>query len=241
MDLAAFPGASLDAWVLCSYDSMASAVVKAYDEYDFKTANQLIYDFCNDTLSAVYLAAIKDRLYCDKPDSPRRRRTQTTLWELTDGLCRLLAPVLPHTADEAYRSLWKTANDDAARCVHLCEFITGFGVSADPAWAVAMKAVADATKALEKAKADLGVENRLDAGIVLPDPDGSLKRLEETDLADVLGVSRVTLDASAKEPRVVDLRNDPRCERSWKRDGTVKQRSDGGWLSQRDAEAVGLA
>ncbi len=241
VSLDAFAGASLDAWVLGAYDTMASAVVKAYDGYDFKAASQLLYDFCNDTLSAVYLAAIKDRLYCDRPDSARRRRTQTTLWDLTDGLCRLLAPILPHTADEAYRSLWKASNDDAARCVHLCEFITGFGVSTDPAWTVAMNTVAEATRALEKAKAELGVENRLDAGVVLPDPDGSLKRLDGADLADVLGVSRVTLDAGAKEPRVLDLRAEPRCERSWKRDSTVKQRSDGGWLSERDAEALGLA
>ena len=34
---------------------------------------------------------------------------------------------------------------------------------------------------------------------------------------------------------------EPRCERSWRRDGTVRQRSDGGWLSDRDAEAVGVA
>jgi isoleucyl-tRNA synthetase len=40
---------------------------------------------------------------------------------------------------------------------------------------------------------------------------------------------------------VQDLRGEPRCERSWRRDATVKQRSDGGWLSDRDAEAVGIA
>ena len=35
-------------------------------------------------------------------------------------------------------------------------------------------------------------------------------------------------------------RSEPRCERSWKRDETVRQRSDGGWLSDRDAAAVGV-
>jgi isoleucyl-tRNA synthetase len=40
---------------------------------------------------------------------------------------------------------------------------------------------------------------------------------------------------------VIDLRDEPRCERSWKRDGTVRARSDGGMLSERDAVAVGLA
>jgi isoleucyl-tRNA synthetase len=39
---------------------------------------------------------------------------------------------------------------------------------------------------------------------------------------------------------VLDLRSEPRCERSWKRDGTVKPRSDGGMLSDRDAAALGL-
>jgi len=39
---------------------------------------------------------------------------------------------------------------------------------------------------------------------------------------------------------VQDLRDEPRCERSWKRDGTVRERSDGGLLSDRDAAALGL-
>ena len=41
--------------------------------------------------------------------------------------------------------------------------------------------------------------------------------------------------------RIVDLRDQPRCERSWKRDGTVRERSDGGMLSDRDAATLGLA
>ena len=41
--------------------------------------------------------------------------------------------------------------------------------------------------------------------------------------------------------RVVDLRGEPRCERSWKRDGTVRERTDGGLLSDRDAAVVGVS
>ena len=93
----------------------------------------------------------------------------------------------------------------------------------------------------EEAKATLGVENPLDAGVVYHDPDGKLKAFDPADLADVLGVSRASIDPAASEVRVVDLRNEPRCERSWKRDGTVKQRRDGGMLSDRDAAALGLA
>ena len=59
------------------------------------------------------------------------------------------------------------------------------------------------------------------------------------DWPDMLGVSRVKFIASG-EIAVNDLRDEPRCERSWRRDGTVRQRSDGGMLSDRDAEAVGV-
>jgi isoleucyl-tRNA synthetase len=80
----------------------------------------------------------------------------------------------------------------------------------------------------------------MDVGVVLPDPDGILARFDLVDLADLLGVSLVRLDKSATEVRVEDRRNEPQCERSWKRDGTVKRRADGGMLTDRDAEAVGV-
>jgi isoleucyl-tRNA synthetase len=56
----------------------------------------------------------------------------------------------------------------------------------------------------------------------------------------MLGVSEVRVDSAATEIKVVDLRGRDRCDRSWRRDGTVKQRSDGGMLSDRDAAAVGV-
>ncbi len=240
VNLSAIPPTSLDAWVLSEFDALSARVRDAYRRYDFRTAHGALYDFCNQTLSAVYLSAIKDRLYCDAPGSPRRRRTQTVLWDLTDGLCRLLAPILCHTADEAFRALWKTDAKDTTRCVHLLPFIEGFGVKADAGWAAVMPVVETATRALEAAKKDMGVENPLDAGLALPDADGVLATFDTVDLADLLGVSRVTLDRGLAAPKVIDLRDQPRCERSWKRDGTVKVRSDGGLLSDRDAAAVGV-
>ncbi len=243
---ASVPGTSIDAWVMSRFDALAERVHDAYQRYDFQNAQKALYDFCNDTLSATYLAAVKDRLYCDRPDSPRRRQTQTVLYELADGLARLLAPLLPHTADEAYRALLRADAKDASVCVHLKEFVVtrgkpGLGIACDGAWSRVLEARSLAQAAMEKAKGALGVENPLDMGVVLPDGEGVLARFDATDLADLLGVSRVTLDARASEPRVIDLRGEPRCERSWKRDGTVRQRSDGGMLSDRDAAAVGVA
>lgn len=244
VDLKSISGTSIDAWVLAEFDALSRGVLNAYNAYDFRSANRLIFDFFNDTLSSTYLAAAKDRLYCDRVDAPRRRQTQTTLWELTDGLCRLIAPIMCHTADEAYRALWKSTADDQ-RCVHLCDFVKsgdvlGFGVSADPRWAMVMSLVGKARVAVEQAKRD-GIENKLDAGIVMPEFESGWAGFDLVDIADILGVSEATVDSSLKEPKVLDLRPRPRCERSWKRDRTVRQRSDGGMLSDRDAAVVGVS
>ncbi len=241
VDFSTIPPTSIDAWVLGEFNTLAKAVVSAYNAYDFRTAHQALFDFCNSTLSSVYLAAVKDRLYCDAADSPRRRQTQSVLFDLTDGLARLLAPIACHTADEAYRALWNIASDERETSVHLKEFVTTFDVKVHPAFDRVMAAREKGQGALEAGKASLGVENPLDAGVTLPDPDGVLREFDAVDLADLLGVSEVRLDANAKAPAIHDLRDRPRCERSWKRDGTVRQRSDGGMLSDRDAKAVGVA
>ncbi|XVJ58814.1 MAG: isoleucine--tRNA ligase [Tepidisphaera sp.] len=240
-------GTSLDAWVLAEFETVSAKVRKSYEEFDFRTAQQSLYDFCNDTLSAVYLSAVKDRLYCDAKDAPRRRQTQATLWNLTDGLCRLLAPVLCHTADEAFRELHRVDAKDATVCVHLAEFLggadkPGFGAGCDAGWASVSKARSAALAAIEVERKALSVENPLDLGVTLPDADGSLGRFDPVDLADLLGVSKVWIDAKATAIKVEDVqkRGFEKCERSWRRDGTVKVRSDGAKLSDRDAAAIGV-
>ena len=236
IELAKLDPASIDAWALGEAAKVEATVREAYKTYDFRVAHLAIYDFCNETLSAIYCAATKDRLYCDAKSAPRRRATQTAMWEIADMLIRLIAPLMPHTADEAFRALWKSDG----RCVHL-ETFSGLA-SRVPAphasWAIALAARPTAFEALEKAKQG-GIDNPLDAELVLADPRGELAPVK-AELPDLFGVSRVTLVAGEAAPLVKDLRNEPRCERSWKRDGTVRQRADGGMLSDRDALAVGV-
>ncbi len=228
---------SLEAWVLGEFDALAAKVRKAFEKYAFHEAHKLLYNFCNTTLSSEYLSAVKDRLYCDAPSSERRRRTQACLWTLTEGLCQLLAPVLCHTADEAYRAL---LNAEDESCVHLTGFPDASGVTPDPRWDKVMDLIAHASRALEQARSSRGIENPLDAGLAVANPDGLLDGFDPSDLADFCGVSRFEIKPDGPI-EVTDLRDEPRCERSWKRDGTVKLRSDGGMLSDRDAKAVGVA
>jgi isoleucyl-tRNA synthetase len=126
--------------------------------------------------------------------------------------------VLCHTtSDEAYRAVSKP----------------------DARWAKVIERLGEAMKALEQARAGRGIDNPLDAGIRVADADGLFNGFNPVDLADLCGVSRFEIGGNGIE--VLDLRDQPRCERSWKRDGTVRARSDGGTLSDRDAQAVGVA
>jgi len=195
--------------------------------------SETLFTFCNETLSAVYLAATKDRLYCDAPGGPRRRRTQTVMYSMVDALCRLLAPILPHTADEAFRTLH--GGDES--CVHLAT-VFDLDFTADGDWPAAIDARDRVLKALEEAKGR-GIENPLDAAVIVPDPGGVLRKFAD-DFADLCGVSQVDLDPTAVELVVNDLRNAAECDRCWRSTSDVEPRSDGGSLCARCAEAVGV-
>ncbi|MBT5583330.1 MAG: class I tRNA ligase family protein, partial [Phycisphaerae bacterium] len=230
-DTTDLPSTSLEAWLLSKTHELQVTVTEAWESYEFRRAHLAIFDFCNDTLSSIFCVAMKDRLYCDVADSPRRRQAQAAMRSVAETLCCLLAPMIPHTADEAWRTL---RGDDA--CVHMEVLTTRAPVDVSPAWDVAMGVRESALRALEQAK-ESGIEKSLDAGLVIPDPDGVLAALTE-DVRDLLEVSRLRFDPSGMEITVVDLRDQPVCERSWRRDESVAERSNGSMLSDRDWQAV---
>ena len=233
---------SLDSWAMSELSKFVNETKEAYQNLDYKKANELIFHFCYETLSAIYLAAIKDRLYCDKADSRKRRRSQTAMYAIAESLITLLAPILVHSADEAYRSL-KNEDSDSTNSIHLKNMPDAQDVEPDSNWDKAMELRGEVLKAIEDAKTSDGISNPLDTAILVDIDSDSYEKLKpfEPELADLCGVSRFTLNQSdAFKISVEDLTGEPRCERSWKRDGTVKERSDGGFLSDRDAEALGV-
>ena len=235
IDLATLSPTSLEAWLLERARELHDTVRESYLSYDFRRAHLRLFDFCNDTLSAIYLNTCKDRLYCDLADSDRRRASQTVMAEVTRSLATLLAPILPHTADEAFAALNESMATDASS-VHLATYHRVAEVESSSLWPEVLDLRGRVSLELEGAKKS-GLENSLDAGLRIT----SLLNLEgfEDNLEDLFGVSRLEVIAGETESiEVVDLRDQPTCERSWRRDATVELRADGGWLSQRDYEAV---
>ena len=116
------PPKSLDGWALNELNQLIGEVTEAYDKYQLHRAFRLLHDFCAVQISAVYGNAMKDRLYCELPDSPLRRRCQGVMRQMAAALIRLLAPMLVFTADEAWEYLpHKTADEASFPSVHLLE------------------------------------------------------------------------------------------------------------------------
>ena len=108
----------LDRWILGEFAKLEAEVLAAYDQYEFHVVYQKLSQFIAVELSSVYHDVIKDRLYTDAANSPRRRSTQTALHGLVSGLCQMLAPILAFTADEA----WEFIPGKPTGSVHESEF-----------------------------------------------------------------------------------------------------------------------
>ena len=230
---------SVDHWAYCRFSGFAREAKEAYSRFRYKQASDLIFSFCCDDMSAVYLACVKDRLYCEEKDSRKRRLTQTIMYRIAEGVIKLLAPVLVHTSFEAYRSLKK----DPEANVHLEIFPQVKEIAADSGWDEVMNIRKLCLKALEDSRGQGGANNPLDAGLIV-EADGNLYeeiKKFEPELEDLCGVSRFEIRSGEKtRVELIDLSREPRCERSWKRGKTVEKRSNGRFLSERDASALGL-
>ncbi|MEK7952967.1 isoleucine--tRNA ligase [Luteolibacter soli] len=92
----------LDQWILEKLHAVVSECRKAYEQYEFRKVFNSLNQFCSTDLSAIYIDATKDRMYCDAKSSVRRRASQTAMYDVFQALAKLLAPILVYTADEAW-------------------------------------------------------------------------------------------------------------------------------------------
>ena len=92
----------LERWVLHRLSALDARIRAAVAGYDWTGVYPELHNFCATDLSAFYFDIRKDAIYCDRPDSLRRRAARTVLDHLHRCLTTWLAPVLCFTAEEAW-------------------------------------------------------------------------------------------------------------------------------------------
>ena len=110
----------IDKWIYSEFNQLVQEIITDYENYNFHRVYRRLYLFMNETLSSIYLDILKDRLYTFHPQSPVRKSSQTMLYRLASNLAKLIAPILPFTAEDVWRSLKnKNTTDVSFESVHL--------------------------------------------------------------------------------------------------------------------------
>jgi hypothetical protein len=205
-----------DRWALASLDEAATKVLRGYENYDFQAVYQTLYNFVTVTLSARYFDIIKDRLYIFAPNSLERRSAQTALYEITDKMCRLLAPVLSFTADEAFENL----PHQKIASVHLAEFSKVSGADNSRLlneWERIFSIRDEVLKALEEARNLKQIGSSLEAKVKLTVNKETMMFLLPfyEDLRYIFIVSQVEVHQGDAFTVVVQKADGAKCERCW--------------------------
>lgn len=191
----------IDRFALHRLQDLVGRSAKAYLDYEFHIVYHSLFNYCTLDLSAFYLDVLKDRLYTYLPDSPARRSAQTVLNIMLSTITRLMAPILPFTAEEIWRYLPQAA--DKPQSVHLAALPAVDEAVKDEAlaqrWRQVLELRGEVTKALEQARNKKLIGHPLDAAVNITAPDDLYKVLEplSADLSSILIVSAATLSPTA--------------------------------------------
>ena len=168
----------IDRWAINRFFALAKEIVDAYNDYKFNRIYRLVYEYCATELSSIYLDIQKDTLYCEAPNSKKRRSAQTAIYRILYGLTTLIAPILSFTAEEVYSHLPGKEKES----VFLEEFPTlceALDEELLTRWEELIKVKSLVNKALEKARAEKMIGHSLEASVIVY-ADGEVKELLET-------------------------------------------------------------
>jgi isoleucyl-tRNA synthetase len=110
----------LDRYMLARTRDLTEKVLGWYQAFEFHRIYHAVNEFAIVDLSSFYLDVLKDRMYTFAPSSQARRSAQTVLWQITEALVRLIAPILSFTADEIWEYLPHVEGRETS--VHLALF-----------------------------------------------------------------------------------------------------------------------
>ena len=218
----------LDRYMLARTRELIEKVRDWYAAFEFHRVYHAVNEFAIVDLSSFYLDVLKDRLYTFAPTSRVRRSAQTVLWQITEALVRLVAPILSFTADEVWDYLPAVAGRE--KSVHLAQFPAPSEIfSEDPAplleeWKHIFKIRDAALADLEIDRQEKRIGKSLEAEIEIQAEGEILDLLlsHANGLKEVLNVSNVTVTEGPKRRGsvsdvaiIVKPASGTKCARCW--------------------------
>lgn len=211
----------IDKWALAKLNSLIDKVREAYDKYEFHIVYHSIHNFCVVDMSNFYLDVLKDRLYTEKADSPRRRAAQTAMYLILNAMTRMIAPILAYTSDEIWKFMPHSAADEASHVIYN-EMPEKVAVDVDDSFMLFWNRIHelrdDVKKTLEPMIKEKTIKSSLEAKVTLSAGGETLGFLKqaEPELADAFIVSEVVIaDNGAELEITAEKAEGEKCERCW--------------------------
>ncbi|MFH0716670.1 isoleucine--tRNA ligase [Staphylococcus delphini] len=153
----------VDRYILNRLREFTASTLDHYESFDYLNIYQEVQNFINVELSNFYLDYGKDILYIEEKNAHKRRSMQTVLFEILVNMTKLLAPIIPHTAEE----VWSHIEQVDEESVHL----TNMPVKEDvdqpllDKWNTFMALRDDVNRALEAARNEKVIGKSLEAKV----------------------------------------------------------------------------
>ena len=238
----------IDKWALTRLNKLVKDCNKDYDEYNFASCYHDINQFCVVDMSSFYLDIIKDRLYTSKKDSLERKAAQTTMYIILDTLVKLLTPMIPFTAEDIWKAMKHTKNEDVESVM-----LTDYPEPNDmydnqeltDKWNKIIKVKDIVAKELENARAEKKIGSSLNAKVTIYAENEEYKFLKENEelLKTVFIISAIDIEENARKDEIklgVKVQQAPgeKCERCWMYSETVGEDKENPTICHRCSEAL---
>lgn len=187
---------NIDKFALHKLNKLIAEVTEAFENYEFYKYFQSLQNFAAVDLSSFYLDIVKDRLYTAGKKSLSRRACQTVLFENLMALVKILAPVMPHQAEDIWQNVpevqrgglvsillsdWSVVNEKWNNPELEADFTK------------ILKSREVVSRAIEPLRADKKVGSSLEVAVTVKADDDSVLKANEKDLADIYIVSQANL------------------------------------------------
>ncbi|KAJ8491435.1 hypothetical protein OPV22_013156 [Ensete ventricosum] len=179
----------IDKFALYQLENVVKTIQDGYELYQFYKIYQIIQRFAIVDLSNFYLDVAKDRLYVGGSASFTRRSCQTVLAAHLLSIVRLIAPILPHLAEDVWQNLpfeYITGDGSIGKFVFELKWPvpneSWLRMPADDVdlWKTILELRSEVNKVLENARAGKLIGSSLEAKVYLHASDGDVTcRLQE--------------------------------------------------------------
>lgn len=221
---------NIDKFALHKLNKLIEEVTVSFENYEFYKYFQSLQNFAAVDLSSFYLDIVKDRLYTAGKKSLSRRACQTVLFENLMALVKILAPVMPHQAEDIWQNVPEVQRGGLISIL-LSDWPVVNEIWNNPQleedFTKILKSREVVSRAIEPLRADKKVGSSLEVAVWIKAENDAILKANEKDLADIYIVSQANLAKEKPEDVLNEYVEDgytvwvtkargEKCTRCWK-------------------------